>query len=257
MAKKKNSKRILSVKIIREVDTSPDTSYLGEYSNSPANEFSIDRAHAEDCESLRPSFDASPEKSEYRETWSYWHKAEAETILEYVRNFLENESSPNVGNLQQCFNWDEALRKAIETVWELENTAGECDCSGGDMERHQYRYFNPSFNYVTKDGKPRAMTAEDVRKYTREDYERMERLNRGDWRYLGIRVEAQVQTHGQSTIQRISSGGLWGIESDSERSYFDEVAQDELRELKNELLAIGFSRRAIAKAFETVEGENS
>ena len=255
MTTKKNSKRILSVKIIREVDTSPDTSYLGEYSNSPANEFSIDRAHAEDCGENQAGL-------MFRDEWSYWNGS-SKDILNRVRESIENfhtvcsEHIAVTGEDCEACQDEWSDQQAIDAVYELEKVAGECDCSGGDMERHQYRYFNPSFNYVTKDGKPRAMTAEDVRKYTREDYERMERLNRGDWRYLGIRVEAQVQTHGQSTIQRISSGGLWGIESDSERSYFDEVAQDELRELKNELLAIGFSRRAIAKAFETVEGENS
>src|SRR5260370_9410628 len=42
-------KRILSVTIRRMVDDSPDTSWLGEYSSKCTSEFSIDRAHAEDC----------------------------------------------------------------------------------------------------------------------------------------------------------------------------------------------------------------
>ena len=47
----KNSKRILSVTVKRMVDDSPDTSWLGEYSDTRKSEFSIDRAHAEDCAS--------------------------------------------------------------------------------------------------------------------------------------------------------------------------------------------------------------
>lgn len=49
----KNTKRILSVTIKRMIDESPDTSYLGEYSNRSTSEFSIDRAHSEDCASVR------------------------------------------------------------------------------------------------------------------------------------------------------------------------------------------------------------
>ena len=44
-----NSKRILSVTVKRMFDESPDTSFLGEYSNSPKTEYAIDRAHSEDC----------------------------------------------------------------------------------------------------------------------------------------------------------------------------------------------------------------
>jgi hypothetical protein len=43
MTTKRESKRILSVRIIREIDTDPDTSWLGEYASQPCGEFSIDR----------------------------------------------------------------------------------------------------------------------------------------------------------------------------------------------------------------------
>ena len=91
----------------------------------------------------------------------------------------------------------------------------------------------------------------------------MERLNRGDWCYIGIRAEAEVVSGGVQgrtsngspvhTIQQIRSGGLWGIESDLDRSYFEEVQKDELASLKTELLALGFSKRAIATAYKNVE----
>ena len=48
----KTGNRILSVVIRRMYDESPDTSWLGEYSNSRESEFSIDRAHSEDCASV-------------------------------------------------------------------------------------------------------------------------------------------------------------------------------------------------------------
>ncbi len=54
-------------------------------------------------------------------------------------------------------------------------------------------------------------------------------------------------------INRISSGGLWGIESDSDESYFKEVAQEELAQLEKLLLELGFTAEEIKSAFEKAE----
>lgn len=261
--KKQTKKRILSVTIKRMIDDSPDTSYLGEYSNTPETEFAIDRAHSEDCASVQ-QFQCDGE-------WAAWNGT-AEEMLQRVREFLdtyvsdiEHESTSD-GCPETCED-EKPYEKALDTVWDLEQNAGECDCHGGDMGRNEFRYFNPSFNYVTKDGKlADGLTSEEVRKYTRQDYERMERLNRGDWFYTGIRAEAKILIpntwHGPNrnihapehgTIQRLTSGGLWGIESDSDRAYLESVEKDELADLKQVLLEIGFSRRAISKAFKDVQ----
>ena len=80
----------------------------------------------------------------------------------------------------------------------------------------------------------------------------MESLNRDDWCFVGLRAEAEVQT-GSDVVQRITSGGLWGVESDSGKDYLDTVAREELSQLKDELVGLGFSRRAIATAFKNVQ----
>ena len=49
---KRISKRIAQVTVKRMTDDSPDTSYLGEYSDRAKSEYAIDRAHSEDCQSL-------------------------------------------------------------------------------------------------------------------------------------------------------------------------------------------------------------
>src|SRR5258705_9277395 len=49
----KNGKRIHSVTVRRMIDESPDTSWLGKYSNRSESEYAIDRAHAQDCASVR------------------------------------------------------------------------------------------------------------------------------------------------------------------------------------------------------------
>jgi hypothetical protein len=237
---KKNSKRILSVTIRRMMDESPDTSYLGEYANRPENEFAIDRAHAQDCASLESNH------------------GPAVNQLERIVTHL-NKWRLDAGNDPESTDWD-TLDESLDALVSLQDELMECDCGfSGYWHSREYRYFNPSFNYVGKDGKPAdGLTPEEVRNYTRQDYERMERLNRGDWCYIGIRAEAKVvvvpfsQDHGV-VVQRITPGGLFGVESDADRSYLDEIQKDELANLKSELLALGFSKRAIATAFKDVQ----
>lgn len=91
--------------------------------------------------------------------------------------------------------------------------------------------------------------------YAKQDFERMEALNRGDWSYIGIIAKAEiVSPHG--TCQTIHSGGLWGIESDSDAKYLVEVENEQLDELKNELLSLGLGERAIERAFQNVQKRN-
>ena len=159
----KPTKRILSVTIKRMIDESPDTSFLGEYSNSPDTEYAIDRQKL------------------------------------------------------------------------------------GDQARNEFRYFNgPVENY-------KGETPENIRKYIRQDYDRMESLNRGNWQFIGIQAEATYVVGFTGDLQTVTSGGLWGIESDSGKEYLESVQREELDSLKNDLIAVGFSRRAIATAFKNVE----
>jgi len=55
------------------------------------------------------------------------------------------------------------------------------------------------------------------------------------------------------TIQRIRSGGLWGIESDSEPAYFRTIGHDELCDLRATLAEMGFSKRQLADGFHGIE----
>ena len=82
----------------------------------------------------------------------------------------------------------------------------------------------------------------------------MQALQAGDWYYMGIRAEAEVMLTG-SLSQEVTSGGLWGVESDSGEDHLKEIESEQLAELKEQLRAIGFSARAIAKAFKTVKTE--
>lgn len=212
---KQARKRILSITVRRMVDDSPDTSLLGSYDSRAANEFAIDRAHSEDCASIDPRNDEGME----------WLRRIEE---HFKTNFVEQ-----TGEEKSCL---EILSSCFDSM--------ECDCGfSGHWDAREYRYFNP--NYQNYAGLPE----EGIRKYCRQDFDRMESLNSGQWCYIGIRAEAEVQT-GSSVVQRISSGGLFGIESDSGREHIEETIREELASLKSELLSLGFGKRAIASAFK-------
>jgi hypothetical protein len=245
----KSKKRILSVTIKRMADDSPDTSWLGEYSNTCTSEYSIDRKHSEDCASVRPDIQTAKKTLEHvQQTIGDLHNA----VLAQYNGTLAN---------ARLDAEKDALDTAYETVGELFDSIDECDCGEhGDMRRGTYRYFNPSFNYVDKNGHAlKENTAEEVRKYVRQDYERMESLNSGQWCFLSINAEAKVSIPcGESSVE--STVGLnWcsGYDSDMGQTHLDEIEADHLSELRKELKALGFSTRAISTAFKNVQREEN
>ena len=251
----KQGKRILSVTIRRMYDESPDTSDLGEYSDREKSEFAIDRAHSLDCASQ--SYDAQAIGA--HDTL----ERAAQTVADFQKaeEYSEEDSSE----------W-QALEEAYNALTELAETVRDCDCGeSGDRGRHEYRYFNPasveSFNpgaqwlakYPADQRKVEWRAA--MLKNARQDYDRMESLQRGNWCYIGTRVDAEIGIGNfpkypakyNCTTQKITSGGLWGVESDSGREYFEQVEAEELSSLKEQLAALGFSRRAISQAFKNIE----
>jgi hypothetical protein len=214
------SKRILSIRTLQIVDESPDTSYLGEYSDTRESQWSIDRKHSPDCQSLNPTNDETVERLERALNSLFAFRCKA------------SES----GDDEQ---W-QAISDAEDILIQAQDDVTACDCDeSGDWTRNEYRYFNPSQNYSD-------CTPDEIRTYIAQDYQRMERLNAGDWSYIGIRAEAEVTV--DDTVQTVSSGGLWGIESDSDSQYIASVASDELASLRDILHELGFSKRAIATA---------
>lgn len=228
MAKAKG-KRILSVTIRHIIDPDGDTSWLGEYSNRKSSDlFSIDRAHALDC-----NINSLVAK-------------QGVNTFEHAIDYLNRSGEELVG---------EAFDEALTLLGDAQEELQDCSCDGGDQQRNEYQYFNPSFNYVDKLGYAlkdyhHEGGDEEIRGYVAQDYERMERLNYGSWTFVGVRAVADVVVDGVS--QDISSGGLWGIESDA-GDYFDEVEAEQLSELKDQLKALGFGKRAISQAFKSVE----
>jgi hypothetical protein len=163
----KNTKRILEVKLIRAIDTDPDTSYYGEYSIRPESEFSLDRATDE----FQGDIDNGRD----------WLDRIATRLQDEYDQLNEDATAEDLPETDWMFMVD----KAMDTVRDLRNDA-PFDDDSVSWNRREYRYFNPSDNYK---GEP----AEDIRQYVRQDYERMEAYNRGDWCYVGVYATAEVE----------------------------------------------------------------
>jgi len=227
---KLNMKRIHKVTIKKMQDESPDTSHLGEYSDRRTSEFSIDRAHALDC----VANSCVTDETECQHCTQPKKQHLGHGTANYILTCIETDAD--------C---EEIEFEPVEC-----SECGECRDSWNSCE---YRYFNPSFNYVNKDGTAnKDNTADEIREYVRQDYTRMERLNNGGWCYIGIRAEAEIQLTKDGPFQEITSGGLWGIESDSNTAHLVSIEMEELADLSTQLHALGFSKRAIAAAFKNV-----
>jgi hypothetical protein len=111
----------------------------------------------------------------------------------------------------------------------------------GDYCRGQFRYFTPTMT-GEETGNPESPL---------QDYKRAEDYNSGLWWKVGRWATAKIQLTENGPIQKIESGGLWGIESDC-GDYVDEVDQEELSTLRDELKAIGFSDCDLDAAFTTI-----
>ncbi len=97
---------------------------------------------------------------------------------------------------------------------------------------------------------------QDYYRYGRQDFERMESLAKGNWHFIGVKAQAEVlssQNGKEWLVNHLSSGGLWGIESDSGESYLDEVKRGQMEELKTTLKEYGFIPRQIESAFKSGE----
>lgn len=67
--------------------------------------------------------------------------------------------------------------------------------------------------------------------------DRKEAFRRGDFSFVGVRAEAEIVVDG--ITQTITSGGLWGVESDAGDRYILEVGHEEYNDLRKILKTLG------------------
>lgn len=75
------------------------------------------------------------------------------------------------------------------------------------------------------------------------NYDRMQDYGKG-WHSIGITAVAIVSYPVgiiSRRLQQFESGGLWGIDSDSNESYLNEIIKEELADLKNHLTMFGLN----------------
>lgn len=78
----------------------------------------------------------------------------------------------------------------------------------------------------------------DISYLEQEDFEeRLAAYKNEEFSFLGVHAEADVVIGG--VVQTLTSGGLWGIESDSGDEYIEEVAVQEYEELRKILKTVG------------------
>lgn len=88
-------------------------------------------------------------------------------------------------------------------------------------------------------------------KQAKQNYARIMKYDSGELTDYGISAEAEIKTScfaNSWLINRIHSGGLWGINSDCSIADFEEVENEQVDDLKNVLLELGFSKAEIKKA---------
>lgn len=132
----------------------------------------------------------------------------------------------------------------------------------GDMGRNEYRYWTHTQDFeanrrsLNRDhGMAKHAAWLEARRYIMEDYKRCEDYDKDDWHMTGIRARAEILVpQGRHwIIQRITSGGLWGIESDSDEDYKDQVGADELTDLREMLDALNVDLSAWPADWDTIE----
>jgi hypothetical protein len=91
----------------------------------------------------------------------------------------------------------------------------------------------------------------ETKEQAEKDYQRMMDYERGNWSMIGIKAEAETAVDiggGSWKLDQITSGGLWGIESDIGEKYLKEVETEQLEEVKSYLKEYGFSDSDINSA---------
>jgi hypothetical protein len=220
---KKN--HIEKVWIERQVDEQPDTSFIGKYTDK-ADDWNICR-HCEE-------YVVITEKPNRR--------------AEEIKNLLADMEDDTLSDTETFFSEDDRFAyryplKIKEKVIAFQKELAGLELHDCPRSSREYNYFKPYAG-----GEPEG--SENYQKYGKQDFKRIEGLNNGNWSFIGIIAKAEIRTV-TDTIQVVRSGGLWGIESDSNFIYAD--SKEELENLRLELSALGFGKRAIDKAFQDVE----
>jgi hypothetical protein len=214
--KKANNIKIEKVWIKKTFDDNPDTSFLGEHTDQKS-----DWVICRHCGEF--VFLAEEPNRKIKE------------LEETIDSFFDDDEFDFTPYASYQFLYLEELENELKTL-------DPHDCPKSSRE---YNYFKP---YACGEDEG----TEDFITYGKQGFKRMEGLNNSDWFFMGITAKAKIRLP-NDTVQVIESGGLWGIESDSDNGYLQTIIDEELHNLRESLEALGIGKRAITYAFKDVE----
>ena len=110
--------------------------------------------------------------------------------------------------------------------------------------RGEYSFFYPSDTGEN-------IGTELYRKYSRENYKRLEEFNNSQWGYIGITVKTTVHIDG--VLSDTISDALWGIETDSSDEHFKSEIEELKESVKDQLRKMGFSDNEINASVDNAE----
>ena len=153
---------------------------------------------------------------------------------------IKKRSFEEVWNLAENNNFNQAV--LIEVKTEIIPDEDQWQLLDYLKTEYHYTYNNKliidySMRYTQKDIEEEG--EKKVLAWIKEDKKRLKEFENGKVWMNGIKAVAKIAIPSKmdksykTTI--IKSPGLWGIESDSSKSYIEEVKQQELKELENEL----------------------
>lgn len=103
-----------------------------------------------------------------------------------------------------------------------------------DIERIEEYDSDPDLSYLDPDADP---------DYAAQNAERLAAYRAGAWHCVGIKARATflVGLSEPAVIQTVESPGLWGIESDNDSSYLDDLFHEEAQILRDILVQLNVS----------------
>jgi len=202
----------IKIKWVYDYDCMSYMDYYGEYKNEPTNELYIDRKlgaiPSETIEIQRVwKVNITPIKGEK------WYNT-ANRQARIIEQYLGDEGFVEIHVDDYEYDHESKLLAATASVTAVLARDLQTMCT------NEYRYFEND-NYPD--------ISEENAKYLVQDYERMCDYHKNYWSMLGCTVSAHLDGN------EIRYDSLWGIESDSEDSYFEEVENDLIAQVKEGL----------------------
>lgn len=236
--------KIESIKIKHEVDESPDTSWMGEFTDK-LDGWVIDR---ETGHLLSDEWEEEEPEEFEDEDVEYVVYRYGVTKLKAREMILESQQAHHKW---EKLEHSDTGQKIVVTLpyshW---------------VDHRSVRYFAPSPGGSSKPEEWGDTSEETVKKYgaaiapyayALQDWKRMETLNDGHWCFLVIISEAKISTvvNGHTFHDKIYEA-VGMVESDSDE-YLKEMGNEQLAILSDTLLEMGFTQEQIDEAMEEVE----